>query len=156
MHLRRNNHQIALPMQDLIAKAKATLARTTEKIRSMRRSASEEGMEFIREVETEEIFVEETFKETMRARYTSIRGSFIEMASKLSRTERFMIIFVFGIVIGFGMKTAANGHITIGYRDYTAQSTGTYDLIELQKKVAETGGTSAFSGSAAQMGGSCQ
>lgn len=143
-------------MQDLIAKAKKALARMTEKIRSMRRSASEEGTEFIHEVKTEEIFVEETFKETVKARYTSIQESFTEMASKLSRTERFMLIFVFGIIIGFGMKTAANGQLTIGYRDYTAQSVGTYDLIELQKKVAETGGTGAFSGSAAQIGGSCQ
>ncbi len=143
-------------MQDLIARAKATLVRMTEKIRSMRRSASEEGAEFIDEVKTEEVFVEETFKETLKARYASIRESFTEMASKLSRTERFMLIFVFGIIIGFGMKTAANGQLTIGYRDYTAQSVGTYDLIELQKKVAETGGTGAFSGSAAQIGGSCQ
>jgi hypothetical protein len=142
-------------MQDLIAKAKATLVRMTEKIRSMRRSASEEGMELVHEVETEEVFMEETLKETIKSRYASIRMSFMEMTSKLSRTEHFMLIFVFGIIIGFGMKTAANGHLTIGYRDYTTGSTNTYDFIELQKKVAATGSGSAFSGGVSAGGSTC-
>lgn len=142
-------------MQDIIAKAKAILAEAKDRIRSMRRNASEEAEELAHEVEAEETFVTETAKETFRQRFESFRENIASMTAKLSFKERIAIIFVIGFIVGFGMKTAANGYVTIGYRDYTAKNVATYDLIELQKRVAENGSGSAFSGGAAAGGGTC-
>ncbi len=133
-------------MQELIAKAKTALARGAEKLRSIRKDAAEEGMEIIHEAEAEEIFVEEATKETFRERWESVKTNAAALFGKLSSRERLALLFMAGIVIGFGAKTLAMDSLTIGYRDYTARNAGAYDLIELQKKVAENGSGSAFSG----------
>lgn len=45
-------------------------------------------------------------------------------------------LFMFGLVIGFGVKSWAENHITIGYEDYKIQSRGElYDLNALKIKV---------------------
>jgi hypothetical protein len=142
-------------MQEIIAKAKVLFVRGAEKIRSMRKDAAEEGMELVREAETEEIFVEEVAKETLRERWGSLRTNASALFGKLSSRERIALIFIVGIAIGFGAKTMATGSLTIGYRDYTTRNTDTYDLIALQKKVAEEGSNAAFSGGGAADGGTC-
>lgn len=142
-------------MREIMAKAKTVLAQAMEKIRSMRRSASEEGMELVHEAETEEIFVTEVAKEKIRERWETIRGRAVSILGKLSPRERLVLLFAIGIIIGFGMKTAANGSLTIGYRDYTARNANAYDLIALQKKVAEGGSASAFSGGSVANGATC-
>jgi hypothetical protein len=142
-------------MQDIIAKAKALLARMKEAARSMRRSVSEEAGEFIREAETEEVFVAEATKDTVGRRWASVRGYFSSLLGKLSRKEQLVIIFAIGLVIGFGVKVVSNEYVTIGYRDYTARNAKAYDLIALQKKVSENSSGSAFSGGGAAGGGTC-
>lgn len=133
-------------MQEIIAKAKAMFARGAEKLRLIRKNTADEGMELIREAETEEIFVEEVAKETLTERWKSVKTNASALFGKLSSRERLALLFMAGIVIGFGAKTAAMDSLTIGYRDYTARTAGAYDLIELQKKVAESGSGSVFSG----------
>lgn len=76
------------------------------------------------------------------------------MFAKLHPRERLFVIFAIGIVLGFGMKTIAHERLTIGYQDYTLSNQKAYDLIVLQKKVAEKSGQATFSGAAT--GGSCQ
>jgi hypothetical protein len=71
---------------------------------------------------------------------------------KRSGREKMALLFVCGLLLGAGVKMLANNKITIGYRDYTAKS-GTYDFIDLQKKVAAEGGSAAITGGGIPGGG---
>jgi hypothetical protein len=135
-------------MQDIIAKAKLVIARASERVRSMRQNASEETAEFVREAKAEEVFVAEAAKETMGRRWESLKNRVLSILGKLSPRERFALIFIVGLIVGFGVKTMASEHLTIGYRDYTTGGADRYDLVALQKKVAEEGSASVFSGGA--------
>lgn len=141
-------------MQDIITKVKAVIARASEKIKSIRKGAEEETKELVHEAQTEEVFVAEIAKRTMRERVRPICQRVKASFEKLSPKERIVLIFVVGLIIGFGIKTAANGRFVIGYRDYTAKNDKAYDLIQLQKEVAKRGSGSAFSGTPTG-GGSC-
>jgi len=142
-------------MRDIIAKAKAALAQVKEKMRSMRRNVSEETEEFVHEAETEEIFVAVSIKETATRFWQSIRKQARMLIGKLSSRERLAVIFVIGLIIGFGIKTVASEYITMGYRDYTAKNTNVYNLIDLQKKVTASGSDAAFSGGGSAGGATC-
>lgn len=143
-------------MQEIIAKAKTSLKRMLAKIRSWERSASEEASDIVRDVKTEEIFVAEVAKKTLRMRFERLRRNLLEIVEKRSQTEILTFIFIFGIIVGFGVKMTVSEYVTIGYRDYTTQSTNTYNLVKIQKEVSENGGLGVFSGSSAQVGGTCQ
>lgn len=134
-------------MKKMVAWVKAKMATLTKK-------ASEETEELVNEVKDEEIFVAEAAKESIRRRWMSAKKKYDSFVAKLSTRDRFVIIFAIGIIVGFGAKTMAASTITIGYRDYAAPKEGAYDLIGLQKKVAEEGGTGAFTGGA-QPSGAC-
>lgn len=99
----------------------------------------------------EELDSEEIFTENEGAARPSLSS---RLFGSFSAKERLLMIFVFGVVLGFGAKTVATESITIGYRDYTVSKGGTYDLIALQKKVSENGGAANFSGGI-QQGGAC-
>lgn len=45
------------------------------------------------------------------------------------------LLFVIGLMIGFGLKSWAENHITIGYEDYKLEASGSlYDLNQLEAK----------------------
>lgn len=134
-------------MKEAVAWVKAKIATLTKK-------AGEETEELVSEVKDEEIFVAEAAKESLKRRWMSVRKKYDTFVAKLSARDRLVILFAIAIIVGFGAKTIAASTITIGYRDYTAPKEDAYDLIELQKKVAEGGGTGAFTGGV-QPSGAC-
>lgn len=133
---------------------KETVAWVKAKMTSLTKKAKEETEELVSEVKDEEIFVAEAAKEGVRRRWISVRKRYDACVARLSIRNRLMIVFVIAIAVGFGAKTMAASTIMIGYRDYAAPKEDAYDLIELQKKVAEEGGAGAFTGGA-QPSGAC-
>lgn len=99
----------------------------------------------------EELGPEEAFANNEEGALSSALSKFV---GSFSAKERLIMLFVFGVVLGFGAKIIATDSITMGYRDYTVSKGGTYDLIALQKKVSENGGAANFSGGI-QQGGAC-
>lgn len=141
-------------MEKMLASMKEAVAWVKAKIATLTKKAEEETEELVSEVKDEEIFVAEAAKESVRRRWMSVRKKCDAFVAKLSMRDRLVIIFVIAITVGFGAKTIAASTITIGYRDYAAPKEGAYDLIELQKKVAEGGGAGAFTGGV-QPSGAC-
>lgn len=141
-------------MEKMLASAKEAIAWVKAKVATLTKKAEKETEELVSEVKDEEIFVAEAAKESVRRRWMSIRKGYDAFVGKLSARDRLVILFVIGILVGFGAKTIAASTVTIGYRDYTAPKEDAYDLIELQKKVAEGGGTGAFTGGV-QPSGAC-
>ena len=141
-------------MEKMLASMKKVFAWVKAKIATLTKKASEETEELVNEVKDEEIFVAEAAKESVRRRWMSARKKYDSFVAKISTRDRLVILFVIGAIVGFGAKTMAASTVTIGYRDYTAPKEGAYDLIGLQKKVAEGGGTGAFTGGA-QPSGAC-
>lgn len=129
-------------MDTVRSSAKKSLTRFQEKwsawIKKSRRNEEELGLEEI---------LPDTEREVRPSLPSKLFGSF-------SPKERFLMIFALGMVLGFGVKTLAQESITIGYRDYSVSKNEVYDLIALQKKVSENGGTANFSGGI-QQGGAC-
>lgn len=141
-------------MEKMLASAKEAVAWMKAKIGMLSKKAGEETEELVSEVKSEELFVAEATKDTLKRRFASAKGKACALVAKLSPKERMVAIFVIGIVLGFGAKTLATSSVTIGYRDYTAPKEGAYDLIALQKKVSESGSTGAFTGGS-QPSGAC-
>lgn len=141
-------------MEKMLASAKEAIAWVKAKAATLTKKAEEETEELVSEVKDEEIFVAEAAKEGLRRRWVSVRKRYDSFVGNLSMRDRFVIIFAIGIIVGFGTKTMAASTVTIGYRDYTAPREDAYDLIELQKKVAESGSTGAFTGGV-QPSGAC-
>jgi hypothetical protein len=81
-------------------------------------------------------------------------------ANGLSATERLIIIFAIGIVIGYGVKLTVRDTLTIGYDDYTLKgSERSYDLLEMEKRQKEEVESASTSGEAAAVtdsGATCQ
>lgn len=99
----------------------------------------------------EELGPEEIFTEGEEG---ADRPVFSRFLGSFSAKERLLLVFVLGIVLGFGAKTMATESITIGYRDYSVAKNEAYDLMALQKKVSENGSGANFSGGVRQ-GGAC-
>ena len=142
-------------MQDIIAKARAFVGQLAKKIRSLRKDAVEETEEIIRDAETEEVFVSVTAKEAAKRWWEVSRKWTLSLIGRLSSRERMALLFAAGLIVGFAAKTVASEYLVIGYRDYTTKSSTTYDLIELQRNVAENGGAGILSGSGVAPGGTC-
>lgn len=67
-----------------------------------------------------------------------MRQSFRDVVGGLTSTERLIIIFAVGIVLGYGVKLAVRDTVTIGYDDYTLRSQErSYDLLEMEKRLSE-------------------
>ena len=100
--------------------------------------------------------------ERMRAVGKTAQQSVRGFVSGLSKTERFVIIFAIGIVIGYGVKLAARDTVTIGYDDYTLRtSEQSYDLVEMEQRLAEEqmadeGSESGEQGAAVVPAATCQ
>ncbi|MEI6650783.1 MAG: hypothetical protein WCL23_05130 [Candidatus Moraniibacteriota bacterium] len=76
---------------------------------------------------------------------------------RLSVKERLVIIFAIGIALGFAVKHSASQNVTIGYDDYTVKNQGkAYDLIAMQKKLAEKALSGESTAAQAPQGGVCQ
>jgi len=90
----------------------------------------------------------------------SARAYVVSVVGRMTMKERLLVLFAVGLVLGFGVKTAANGSVTIGYQDYTLKGKGgTYDLNEVARRVAEKNAaiaTGAENPTATPSGGSCQ
>lgn len=77
------------------------------------------------------------FRERAVSAWESVRKRSVSAYEKLSPREQVVLIFLVGAVLGFGTKSVAHEQVTIGYQDYTLSNGKSYDLIALQKKVAE-------------------
>jgi hypothetical protein len=90
----------------------------------------------------------------------SVRTYVCSIVGRMTVKERLLVLFAFGLVIGFGIKTTSSGSITIGYQDYTLKgSSGAYDLNAIERKVAEKNAATAsgmVDPTATPSGGSCQ
>lgn len=81
------------------------------------------------------------------------------VVARMTVKERLLVLFAFGLVIGFGIKTAATGTITIGYLDYSLKTAvKPYDLNEIQRRVAEKSlsGAAETDQAVTPSGGSCR
>jgi hypothetical protein len=96
----------------------------------------------------------------MKTSIRSARGFACSMVGRMTMKERLLVLFAFGVVLGFGVKTVAGGFMTIGYQDYSVKGKGgAYDLNLLQRKVAEKNASAASTQAdttEAPAGGQCQ
>lgn len=122
--------------------------------KELKDKASEKVEELVDEVRADESIDAESSGERVKSHLASVKKKYEAFIGGLSMRHRLLIIFAIGIIAGFGMKTLAASTITIGYRDYTAGREGAYDLIALQKKVAESGGAGVLAGGM-QPAGAC-
>jgi len=104
--------------------------------------------------------IAEASLERTRRSAKSLCGYVRSVTDRMTVKERLLVLFAVGLVIGFGVKAAANGSITIGYQDYSLKGKGKpYDLNEVQRRVAAKA-ASVSAGEAdpttAPAGGSCQ
>jgi hypothetical protein len=75
-----------------------------------------------------------------------------------SRTFELSLLLVFGILLGFALKTEASKRITLGANDYLLvqnKNGGVYDLDAVQKEIITKGSDSGTASSLQQAGGSC-
>jgi len=57
----------------------------------------------------------------------------------VTKTERMIVLFSVGIVLGYGAKLAVRETVTIGYADYTLKgSERAYDLVEMERRQKES------------------
>ncbi len=96
----------------------------------------------------------------VKASVCSARGYACSIVGRMTVKERLLVLFAVGVVLGFGVKTAAGGFITIGYQDYSVKGKGgAYDLNLLQRKVAEKNASMTSDqadAAAVPAGGQCQ
>ncbi|MEI7749413.1 MAG: hypothetical protein WCJ25_00215 [Candidatus Moraniibacteriota bacterium] len=120
----------------------------------------EDSKEMIAKIREKAASIAEVALGRLKRSALSARTYVASVVGRMTVKERLLVLFAVGLVLGFGVKTAANGSVTIGYQDYTLKGKGaTYDLNEVARRVAEKNAaiaTGAEDPAATPSGGSCQ